>query len=308
MNKCFITTIKVTFDDVNIPIYGYKSSFETDSNKHVVMNLDHARVKVFGTEEPCIDYISKENLGTDFSVEESKCIQFPCGDKIKVYLDLRNSLKILGDEYSSKFFKNFHLEKVKNATEFIMGKENSRLLDIDNVFDDKLDLDELLNQDIVDTIQVLSNKTNGVKLKMNVNNFTSLKSLFLSSRVDASESYINIDTLPDSLKYIEYISDSINASGNIKSLASIDMQRIQVINSSNIQGKLEEVVEIMWSKGRREGVVPILIEGTNATFHDVVPTFNTTVKFEASGCTVYKSDSDSGDVIATYNGTTWNYN
>ena len=309
MGKCLVTKLNASVDlGNNFKVFGYCSSFDADSEKNAIFGIDHARVKVFGTSEPCINNDTQEVLGTDFSVQDTVVVKFPCGEGVKVFLDLKNSNQVIGDEYSTKYFKNFHLEKVHKATEFNLGKVNSKILDIDNVFDSVIDLDYILNPSIVTRVSILANRTDSVTAKMNVNNFTALKYFFLSGRVNAKDVSIDLDNLPESLIHIEFISSSIKATGSINSITNIDMDRIQVIGATNVTGSLEKVVERMWAKGRRSGDCPILIQRTSATFHGNVPDFDTTAKFDNSGVTIYRSDKSQGEVVATYNGTTWSYN
>lgn len=309
MRKCLVTRLNDSVDiGGNFKVFGYASSFDADSAKNAIFGIDHARVKVFGTSEPCVNNNTHEVLGTDFSVQDTTVVKFPCGDGVKVFLDLKNTNEVIGDEYSTKYFKNFHLEKVHKATKFNLGTIESKFLDIDNVFDGVLDLDYLLNPSIVTKVSISANRVGSVTAKMNVNNFTALEYFFLSSRINAKDVSIDLDHLPESLTHIEFITSSIKAIGSINSITKTNMERIQVIGATNVTGSLEKVVEGMWAKGRRSGACVIIIQRTSATFNGNVPNFDTTAKFDNSGVTIYKKDAPSGDIVATYNGTTWSYN
>lgn len=309
MGKCLVTKLNVSVDlGNNFKVLGYGSSFDADSVKHAIIDIDNARIKVFGTSEPCINNNTQEVLGTEFSVKDTTVVKFPCGDGVKVFLDLKNSQRVIGTDFSSKFFKNFHLEKVHKATEFTLGRDAANFLNIDNIFDGVLDLDYILNPAIVTKVSITSNEINNVAAKMNVNNFVALKHFFIAPDVNAKDVLLDLDHLPESLVHIEFINSTIKATGSINSITNVNMDRIQVIRATNVTGSLEKVVEGMWTKGRRSGACVILIENTSATFHGSVPNFNTTAKFDNSGVTIYRNDSPSGDIVATYNGTTWNYN
>lgn len=309
MKKCLVTKLNASADLGNdFMILGYDSRFDADSVKNAIIDIDHARIKVLGTSNPCINYTTNEVLGTEFSVEDCVAVKFPCGDGVRVFLDLKNSDRVIGSDFSSKFFKNFHLQKVHKAEVFTLGRDSNNFLDIDNVFDGVLDLDNLLNPKIVTYVALEANKSRSVAAKMNVNNFTALQSFFLSDRINADSITLDLDHLPDSLTSIEFISNSIKATGSIDSITKTNMRRIQVISAANVTGSVEKVVEGMWAKGRRSGDCPILIRLTSATFHGNVPNFDTTAKFDNSGVTIYRSDQPQGEVVATYNGTSWSYN
>lgn len=311
MGKCLVTKLNGSVDLGNkFKVLGYDSSFDADSEKNAIFGIDHARVKVFGTSEPCVNNNTHEVLGTEFSVEDEVVVKFPCGDGVKVFLDLANTNRVIGDMNSSKYFKNFHLEKVHKATKFELGRSSERFLDIDNIFDGVLDLDYILNPAIVTRVSICSNNSdNGiVAAKMNVNNFTALTYFFTSSKVNAKDVSIDLDHLPESLVHIEFQNSTIKATGSINSITKVNMDRIQVFGATNVTGSVEKVVEGMWAKGRRSGDCVIIIKQTSATFHGSVPNFNTTAKFDNSGVTIYRNDNPSGEIIATYNGTAWSYN
>lgn len=310
MGKCLVTKFNASVELVNnFKLLGYASSFDADSEKNAVFGIDHARVKVFGTSEPCQNYSTKEVLGTEFSVQDDTQVQFPCGDGVKVFLDLRDSINVFSGGSASKYFKNFHLEKVHKA-EYCFLSMRGNSLNIDNVFDGTLELDTILNPQVAGEIHVTSQKVGGVKVKINVNNFKVLRFLRVGSNVNAEIS-LNLDSIPESLLYIELFSITypINGvTGSINSITKTNMRRIQVVGATNVTGSLEKVVEGMWTKGRRSGDCPILIKRTSATFHGNVPDFDTTAKFDNSGVTIYRSDKSQGEVVATYNGTSWSYN
>mgnify|MGYP004630160067 FL=1 len=308
MGKCLVTKLDVSVDLGNkFKVLGYESSFEADSKKNAIFGIDHARVKVFGTSEPCVNNNTKEVLGTEFSVEDEVVVKFPCGDGVKVFLDLANTNRVIGDEYSTKYFKNFHLEKVHKVTEFYLAMRDLSL-DVDNVFDEPLELETILNPQIVTNIILDSEKTGAVKTKFNINNFNALKKIKIGDRI-GGDITIDLDSIPESLIHIEYISvGNVNAIGSINSITKTNMERIQVIGSPKVTGSLEKVVEGMWVKGRRSGACTIIIQRTSATFNGNVPNFDTTAKFDNSGVTIYKSDMPSGEIVATYNGTSWSYN
>lgn len=310
MGKCLVTRLntKMNLGD-NFKVIGYTSSFDADSEKNAILGIDHARVKVFGTSAPCINFDTKEELGTEFSVQGNTNVQFPCGDGVKVFLDLRDSQTVFSGGNTSKYFKNFHLGKIHKAVYCFLTMRGSSL-NIDNVFDEPLDLDTILNPQIAGEIQVSSQKSGAVKVKINVNNFNVLRKLVVGSNVNGDIS-LNLDSIPESLFHIELLSIlyPINGvTGSINSITKTNMERIQIVGATNVTGSLEKVVEGMWAKGRRSGVCTILIERTSATFNGSVPDFDTSAKFDNSGVTIYKNDKPSGDIIATYNGITWSYN
>lgn len=308
MEKCLVTKLNISVDlGNNFKVLGYASSFDADSEKNAIFGIDHARVKVFGTSEPCVNKNTQEVLGTEFSVDDEVVVKFPCGDGVKVFLDLANTNRVIGDRYSNKYFKNFHLEKVHKATEFYISMRG-RSLDVDNVFDGLLELETILNPQIVTNIEIDSEKNGAVKTKFNINNFKALRKILIGDRVNGDIT-LDLGSIPESLIHIEFISNgTVNAIGSINSITKTNMERIQVIGSPKVTGSFEKVVEGMWSNGRRNGSCFIGIERTSATFHGGVPDFDTTAKFETSGVTVYKKDTPTGEVIATYDGTTWSYN
>lgn len=308
MEECLVTRLKAKVNAYgNFKVFGYASSFEADSVKNAIFGIDHARVKVFGTSEPCINNDTQEVLGTDFSVQDTTVVKFPCGDGVKVFLDLKNTNQVIGDRYSTKYFKNFHLEKVHKVTKFYISMRE-RSLNINNVFDGTLELEAILNSEIVTDIELTSEKVGAVDVKININNFKALRKIKIGDRVKG-KMLLNLNSIPESLVHIEFISSNfpIEATGSINSITKTNMERIQVIGATNVTGSLEKVVEGMWAKGRRSGACVIIIKRTSATFNGSVPDFDTTAKFDNSGVTIYKKDTPSGDIVATYNGTTWSY-
>ena len=70
MGKCLVTKLNANVDlGNNFKVFGYGSSFDADSEKNAIFGIDHARVRVFGTSEPCVNNNTQEVLGTEFCKE-----------------------------------------------------------------------------------------------------------------------------------------------------------------------------------------------------------------------------------------------
>lgn len=93
--------------------------------------------------------------------------------------------------------------------------------------------------------------------------------------------------------------------GSILSLASNLKLGILWVNNSNypVADRLEDFVEKQWELGRRSGELSTRLMHT--TLNGASPVPFATLTYSDSGCVITKTDTS--DVLATFNGTSWVY-
>lgn len=305
MNSTVIKTdSSVSFEN---PSYiGYGISFNLLQWGTTKFTLCKCHVKMIGTNQRCVNDSDDSDLGTDFDIGDTPIrVRFPVVNNTLVLITT-NAITDIGDASTDnlRFTENFKLRFSPSVVKLNISR--SGYYAPASFTDGYIDLKKMLGDSVEEIVFNMFNGSNTfMDGRFEPDDFPSLKKINIQKLLKRECIFGDINDFPSSVESFEFWTTDL--SGNINTLGNkTNLNTIMLYDCPKIVGAVEEMLEGFFSNGKVSGTIKIVLQQTEATIHNAVPTSDLYATFYPSGIVVTR-DSAQGTTVASFDGVSWSY-